>query len=300
MEWAADGKIRTGSLLLTTETPPPPSVSASFTFELRDEEGVGALYCALDPALAEQAAMCVAKGIAQRRIGVNARLHSVWLEQLDADDGTKPKATDATVLVAGLLQNVGTPAEPADVNHLHGLVAEEIWFQLVSQRDDLGMGLPIHVEGHDWSATDPGGDGLTVYAVSATFAFRLWESKFHDNAAPVRDTVHGACRQMRDRATSYLARFSLVAQRLTDNPPLADFYSRLPEMWVDRTEAVGVGVVVAAGADPGAPSFSGMPSYFGLVVERHQGQLNLLGDCAGFCTRVQQILWKGCGLWNAP
>ncbi len=285
---------------MTNNVPPAPPISSMFAFELRDEGGVRALYCQLDSGSVEEAAAAVARGIAARRIGVNARLHEIWLSQLTAEDGTTPSATDLTVLIAGLLQNVGTPDHPANSDHLRGLVAEEIWLQLIAQRDDLGLGLPIRVEGHDWSVTDPGGDGLTVYSAEGTLAFRLWESKFHGGDDAIRDTVNGACRQVRYRATSYLARFSLIAQRLEEDPPLADFYSRLPEMWVDRDASAGVGVVVAAAVDPGTTCFSTMPSYFGLDAPRHQGQLNTIGDCEGFCERVRQVLWKGCGLWNAP
>lgn len=261
--------------------------------------GVRALYYQLDVEAAEEAAATIAKGIARRRI-VNARLHGVWLDQLSVDDGTTPSATDVQVFVAGLLQNVGTPEEPADRKHLHGLVAEEIWLQLVPQRNEEGLGLPIRVEGHDWSVTDPGGDGLTVYRTAAGLAFRLWESKYHDANDPVRDTVNGACRQVRDHATSYLARFSLIAQRIADDEHLADFYSRLPQLWVDRDPSAGVGVVVAAGADPAVTTFDAMPSYFGLMVERHHGQLNMIGNCETFCDLVRLVLWKGCGLWKEP
>ena len=63
---------------------------------------------------------------------------------------------------AALLENVGSPAEPAIDQHLFGLVAEGIWQGVIADTD-VGLGTPIRVESHDWSVTDPGGDGLTVY-----------------------------------------------------------------------------------------------------------------------------------------
>ncbi len=258
------------------------------------------MYCNLDAGEVSRAAEIVARGIAQRRIGMNPRLHGVWVQHLspETEEGPSVSDSDKELLVAGLLQNVGSPNAPAPLDHLHGLVAEEIWLEIIAEKD-WGLGPPIRVEGHDWSATDPGGDGLTVHALKdGAFCFRLWESKYHGTALPIRETVNGACRQVKSRATSYLSRFSLIAQRLTDDAALAGFYGRLPEMWVDRDPAAGVGIVVGAseiGSDDNR--FNGMPGYFELEPERHQGQLNTVGDFAVFAMHVRDILWKGCALW---
>jgi hypothetical protein len=276
--------------------PPEPKLASLFLHELTEEGGVAALYCILEDAHLNEAANVVARGIAKRRIGVNQRLHEVWLEQLALEDRPELPGSDRQLLAASLLQNIGTPTKPAAVEHLYGLVAEELWLQLITE-EDMGLGLPIRVEGHDWSATDPGGDGLTVYALQDDdFCFRLWESKYHGTGDPIRQTVGIACRQVKARVLSYLARFSLIASRLTDNPPLAVFYGRLPEMWVDKDAAAGVSIVVGASNRDDAACFEAIPDYFGLGPEHHQGQLNTVGDFVGLAARVREVLWAGCGL----
>lgn len=267
------------------------------SFELRDESGVTCLYASLGDGVFEEAANVVAKGIAQRRIGVNPRLHRVWAQQLAAADGAQLSPLDQTLLVAGLLQNVGVPGAPGSLSHLYGLVAEEIWLEIIVEQD-MGLGLPIHADGHDYSATDPGGDGLTVHETgTGTFCFRLWESKYHGTVEPIHGTVQVACRQLQTRALSYLSRFALIAQRLTDDLDLAKFYGRLPEMWADKDPAAGASIVIGSSGVQ-SECFGTIPDYFELGPDRHQGELNALGDFPDFAVRVREILWRGCG-WTA-
>ena len=165
----------------------------------------------------------------------------------------------------------------------------------------FGLGRPVRVEGHDWSVTDPGGDGLTVYLAGSGFCFRLWESKYHGHEAAVRDTVNAACRQVETRALSYLTRFSLVAQYLTDDPPLATFYGQLAELWADKSPAAGVGISVGSDSSQEQEScFDGIGVYFGLAADQHQGHISLIGDFEEFAIDVRRFLWKGCGPWTEP
>ena len=167
--------------------------------------------------------------------------------------------------------------------------------------EDVGLGTPVRVEGHDWSVTDPGGDGLTVYVVDGDFCYRLWESKYHGHHGALRETVNTACRQVEARALSYLARFSLVAQHLTDEVALATFYGRLAELWADRSSAAGVGIVVGGNTSSDHDGcFEGIEGYFDLAAEQHQGHLNLVGDFPAFAEEVRRVLWKGSGPWNEP
>lgn len=273
------------------------TLASLLSFELRDERGVTCLYASLVDGVFEEAANIVANGIAQRRIGMNPRLHQAWVQQLAAADGTQLSPSDQALLVAGLLQNVGVPAAPGSLSHLYGLVAEEIWLEIITEQD-MGLGLPIRVDGHDYSATDPGGDGLTVHQTgNGTFFFRLWESKYHGTVEPIHETVQVACRQLRTRALSYLSRFALIAQRLTDDVELAKFYGRLPEMWADKDEAVGASIVIGSSGVQ-SECFGIIPGYFELGPERHQGELNALGNFPDFAVRVREILWRGCG-WIA-
>ena len=133
------------------------TLSSLFSFDVRNEGGVACLYARLDEDDFEAAAFAVAYGIAHRRIGHNDRLFQAWLAAAQAEaDEADPSKRDVELLIAGLLQNVGVPESPVTPAHLHGLVAEELWLEVISQHD-LGLGIPIRVEGHDWSVTDPGG-----------------------------------------------------------------------------------------------------------------------------------------------
>jgi hypothetical protein len=267
---------------------------------LTDASGFPRLHCELDPSHLEDAATALAEAIAERRIAVNPRLHEVWTSR-HAGRRTDPvEGTDLELLEASLLENIGTPSNPAAARHLHGLIAEAVWFEVI-EATDAGLGLPLRIEGHDWSVNDPGGDGLTVYATPHGFCFRLWESKYHGTSAAVRETANLACRQLRDRSLSYLSRFSLIAQDLAGEAPLATFYGRLPELWVNNDPAAGVGINVAASDDADTDrDFDDVPSYFDLEPTQHQAALHLVADVVRFAETVRNQIWKGCGLWIAP
>jgi hypothetical protein len=263
--------------------------------ELRKEGSVTCLYAHLPQERLDEAAHIVACGIVTRRV-LDARLRVVWTERLASANQGDLADSDQKLLVAGLLQNVGVPGAADIPAHLYGLVAEEIWLQVVSAID-MGIGTPIRVEGHDYSVTDPGGDGLTIHDTNGTRLFRLWESKYHGQASPVRETVQEACRQLRSRGLSYLTRFSHISQRLTDDPALAEFYCLLPQKWVDNDPAAGAAVVIGTSAAD-AECFESVPTYFELAEDSHHGQLNALGDFPRFAQRVRELLWRGCG-WTA-
>ena len=245
--------------------------------------------------------MSLACSIARRRLP-DDRLFHLWHDH--ARDGTDKELSDvdSLVLQAALLQNLGSPAVPASDPHLLGLVAEGLW-QRVIEDNDVGLGTPIRVEGHDWSVTDPGGDGLTVYGSNGSYCYRLWESKYHGTNEALNRTVNGACKQVGDRALSYLARFSLVAQHLSGDQQLAAFYGRLAELWADKDPAAGVGIVVgtdSAQGEGGEDCFEGMTAHFELTADQHQGHLNLVDGFRTFAESVRRLIWKGCGLWTEP
>ena len=268
---------------------------------LTDESGFPRLRCELDPSEVEEAALCLARFIVERRIGVNPRLHGVWMSHHSGRSTERVEETDLELLKASLLQNIGTPEKRAPDDHLNGLIAEAIWL-VVMEAVDAGLGLPLRIEGHDWSATDHGGDGLTVYQTTNGLCFRLWESKHHGSRAAVRrETANLACRQLRNHTLPYLARFSLIAQDLAGDAELAPFYGLLPELWVNRDAAAGVGINVAANGEANAAGdFDNVSSYFDLEPEQHQSVIHLIGDVVVFADTVRNEIWKGCGLWTAP
>ena len=243
--------------------------------------------------------MSLACSIARRRLP-GERLFQLWHSQATGETGEVLSDVDSSVMHAALLENVGTPTEPAIDQHLLGLVAEGIWQDVIAETD-VGLGIPIRVEGHDWSVTDPGGDGLTVYGSNGRYCYRLWESKYHGNDELLKDTVNSACRQVGTRALSYLARFSLVAQYLAGDRQLAAFYGRLAELWADKDSTAGVGIVVGADSsreEGGEGCFDGMTTYFELTPQQHQGHLNRVDGFPTFAESVRRVLWKGCGLWT--
>ena len=245
--------------------------------------------------------MSLACSIARRRL-YDERLFQSWHSRAKGEIDEVLNGVDPRVMQAALLENVGSPTKPAIDQHFLGLVAEGIWQGVIADTD-VGLGTPIRVESHDWSVTDPGGDGLTVYGSNGHYCYRLWESKYHGSDDALRHTVNGACRQVETRALSYLARFSLVAQYLAHDQQLAAFYGRLAEFWADKDSAAGVGIVVGTDSSRGEGGdgcFEGMTAYFELTAEQHLGHLNLVDGFRTFAESVRHVLWKGCGLWTEP
>ena len=262
--------------------------------------GVCCLHAQLQPENREAAAMSLACSIAERRLPKNNRYFESWHQRATGEIDETIGETEALVLQAAVLENVGTPAYPAMDQHFLGLVAETIW-QGVIVDANVGLGIPIRVEGHDYSVTDPGGDGLTVYISNGDYCYRLWESKYHGNDRQLRLTVNNACRQVSNRALQYLARFSVIEQHLVDDD-LAGFYGRLTELWADKDQHAGVGIAVGADSsfrERRNGCFEGMNGYFELTADQHQGNLNLVEDYQAFSESMRRVLWKGCGLWNA-
>ena len=181
-----------------------PTLSSLLTLELRvTGTGVCCLYGRLEHQQSETAAMSLGCSIARRRLP-DERLLQSWHGRATGEVDEELSGVDSQVLQAALLENVGSPADPAIDQHLFGLVAEGIWQDVIADTD-VGLGTPIRVESHDWSVTDPGGDGLTVYGSNGHYCYRLWESKYHGTDEVLRETVNGACRQVVTRALSYLA-----------------------------------------------------------------------------------------------
>ena len=261
--------------------------------------GVSCQYGRLEPVHLESAAMSLACSIVRRRLP-DDRLFESWHCRAKGEISDALDNPDDILIQTPVLVNVGLPADPALDEHLHGLVAEAIWQDVVADTD-AGLGTPIRVEGHDWSVTDPGGDGLTVYGSDGQYSYRLWESKYHGRDSALKDTVNRACGQVKGRAIDYLARFSIVAQNRTDDQELAAFYACLAELWANKDPAAGVGIVVGTDSsrqESGDGCFDGMTAYFELTAEQHQGQLDLVDGFPAFAEAVRRTLWKGCGLWT--
>ncbi len=106
---------------------------------------------------------------------------------------------------------------------------------------------------------------------------------------------------MKSRSLSYLSRFSLIAQQITDDEALARFYGELAERWVDRDPTAGVGVSVGTDSDARISGcFDRVTSYFEFELDQHQAQLHLMADFSELADSARDEIWKGCGSWTEP
>ena len=239
------------------------------------------------------AAAAIAAAIVRRRLGHNPALVALWeqarLAGVALDEETRE------ILSVALLVDLGTREEPAPPEHLHGFVEESIWREIAAT--DIGRGTPIRVEGHGWSVTEAGGDGLCVYETDGgVLSFCLWECKFHGSDQPVRGTVNLGCRQLRDNGLAYISRFSLVAQELEeDDQALARFYAEMPRHWVRKSEHVSVGVSIGTDLPVQPGHLANVHTYFGLPPERHEGHIHAAPDFRALAAEVREVIWRGCG-----
>ena len=152
------------------------------------------------------AARLVATHIARERCGGAPQYFDAWLARHGGGPPHPPDLLDCLVAMVAS-ESIGKPPKGGSDEHIEGFVAEHIW-HLLTIENALTFGVPVRVDGPDWSVTDSGGDGLAIYRSNGSLVFRLWESKAHTSDGTVREVVNGACRQVDSNALRYLARFS--------------------------------------------------------------------------------------------
>jgi hypothetical protein len=248
----------------------------------------------------DEVAVRVAVGIAARRLAVVPGLFSAWFDLAAGEPGPVEAVRLQRMLDYGLLVDVGKPdAQESDIRFF-GLLAESVLHELLDSVDH-GLGLPILIEGHDWSALDHGGDKLALYKLAAGPAFRLWESKaLSSERRTTNDVVADAAEQLELRAAEYIGRFSVTASRAVDDAELANFVAQLPELWANSDPCAGVGVSVTTHQSLNTPCFAQLSARFTLPDANKAGHLTLLGPLDDFQTAVCHVLWRGAGLWNEP
>jgi hypothetical protein len=235
-----------------------------------------------------------AVALAARRLSPTPFRFFSWLSHLAWNEPIDPPVAEH--LRVPLLVNLGTRQEPGNEDHALGLVAETLWYEL-TRATTTPDGSPLLVEAHDWSVTDPGGDGLAVYRIGGDLRFTLWESKAHYSAQDVRQTVNGACRQLRSRAPDYLGRFSVVAQRLAPDEETARFLCLMSEHWADRSPSARVAVSVSTQVGANCSDcFKSMTNYFDFPDDRHSGRLFRISDYRKFALGVRELIWRGADL----
>lgn len=249
----------------------------------------------LAPPAREQAAQILADDAMALRCGKSPALDR-WraIRDGNAPSDTVSAATVATYAAIGF----GLPGNPANDTHLQGLVAELLWNRLLKERKQSSGGRAL-VKAHSVKPDplEPGGDGLVVYKVGATYVFRLWEIKKHHANAPVSGTINRASKQLAGRGNEYLAKLAgpdTVEQR----GPLGAFYAEVVELWLDGSDRAGVGVAVGT-SDHHAPT---RPSAFKSITTsfpqfaapgQSEGVIVAVPDFPGFATRVREIVWSG-------
>jgi hypothetical protein len=237
------------------------------------------------------ASLLVATHIARVRCGGAPQYFDAWLARHGGGPPHPPDLLECLVAMVGS-ESIGLPPDGASDLHVEGFVAEHIW-HLLTVENALTFGVPVRVDGPDWSVTDAGGDGLAIYRSNGTLVFRLWESKAHTAEGTVREVVNGACRQVDSNALRYLARFSKVGQGLGD-PELQQFYGRLLELWRAAGREAGGGISVATASDATADCFGNYPNYWAFGHDdQRQGLVVTIEDYAAFAKQVRQELWNG-------
>jgi hypothetical protein len=268
-----------------------PALSSLMTVELHKDSTHQWSDARLPAEHREMAAFRVAFQIAWHRCGGAMQYLGAWLDRYQ---GGPPHDPDLLACLEAFLgsDSIGTRAAPAREDHVEGFVAEHVWY-LLTLENALGFGRPLRIDGPDWSVTDSGGDGLAVYRSGDVLMFRLWESKAHTGAGPVRDVVNGACRQVDSKALRYLARFSKVGQSI-EHTELQRFYGRLPEMWRNADRRAGGGISVATASAGADSAFVGLPNYWAFTYDdQRQGLVVVIDDFAKFAQAVREHVWKG-------
>lgn len=272
------------------------------TVEVVTQNGITAWRCVVEEPVRAQVAWRLAVTIAAERLAVVPGLFFEWFATASSStDAPLPDETAERMRRRGLLVAVGEPGSLANPSHFYGLVSESLLGELLWEVD-RGLGEVTHVEGHDWSPTDPGGDKLVIYGTGASMAFRLWESKARHGNTSVNGVVKEAADQLELRSIDYLARFSIVVSKTSPGTELSEFAAKLPDLWADNDPCGGVGVGLTTHAIPaGNTCFAQLADRFTVLPNANKsGQLALVGPVETFAEQVRQLLWKGMGLWTAP
>lgn len=192
----------------------------------------------------------------------------------------------------------GIPGKSKPIAHLCGWVAEFVWYQVLQdRRADRGR-LLKHLEGPDFHATSPGGDGLAVWedaAQPSSYRFCLWEIKNHVGKASISGTISGAYKQLDERATEYLAKMTGISVAADTDPELVDLFSDLVTLWVDDSEKAGAGIAVSTHRHLMPDScFTTMQEHFPgkTAAGQLEGLVAAIADFEAFSTDIQARIWN--------
>ncbi len=237
-------------------------------------------------------AVCLADKIMKDRCIQCPHHYEAWKHRFLS--GTQLPPTSYEALSKGFIKPIfGLPTQALSSDHLQGAVSQYLWYFLVLESSVE----PIRrIERSGFAATDHGGDGMAIHQVpDGDLMFRLWEIKKSTGQSPVSNTVNTAYKQLKTRATEYLARYTAIGQELQDTE-LAEFYGKLIDLWIDASPEASVGVAVATNST-NIPSncFTTFGTQFPRFTtpNRLRGMLTAIDDFPLFSEKVQQAIWKG-------
>jgi len=219
-----------------------------------------------------------------------AALYELWREAVENERSMA--ANDSRRLVPFIQPVLGLPAKPRTTEHVEGVVAEYAWFLLAQEHQPAGLELRT-IEGPGFTVSAPGGDGLVVYQRDdSTLMFRLWEIKKHNSSAHVSRTVGTAYGQLEEKAERYLAQLTTLASQYETD--VAELYSSLSDLWLERDPRAGAGVAVSTSFDKLPETcFGTMHKRFpDLGVEQIGGLVVGLGSFPAFALAVRDRIWN--------
>lgn len=245
---------------------------------------------ALAKALAERIMEHLCRGCPQH--------YQAWKQCVDG--GASPSGASRAALNAFIKPIFGPPEDPEFVplDHLEGSVGELLWYFLFLEAPTEEI---VRVEPPGFKSTDPGGDALVIHRVAQGYLmFRLWEMKkfvqrCDSSRVTVSSTVNTAYNQLSAKATEYLARYTTIGQELPD-VELAEFYSKLIELWVEARPEAAAGVSVTTSLEHiPRRCFTTFGQQFPKFVDpvRLRGMLTAVGDFSAFALKVREFIWTG-------
>ena len=213
-----------------------------------------------------------------------------------SDESSRGKAVEVYASIG-----FGTRSDPANEDHLQGLVAELLWNRLLKERVLCRDGRRlVHAQSVKPDPLEPGGDGPVIYESQdgARLMFRLWEIKKHQaSSSRVSATINRASKQLASRGHEYLAKLA-APETLAHGGLLGELYADMIELWLDRSDKAGVGVAVGTSieyGDLGPRSFKSIANTFPDF--SHPGQteaiVTAIPNYAAFALRVREVVWSG-------
>lgn len=223
--------------------------------------------------------------------------HFKWWDQ--AVRGIRTNSdNEKLILTAYIRASLGIETDPLPEEQVQALVAETLWYEIVSNTQ-ANEGLPIKVEEPHFTVTEPGGDGLAVYRkADGGYLFRLWEVKKHNSDSNATHKITKGSEQLRDNGAGYLAKWSKIEQEVDHtHPGLSLFYARLVNMWIAASPDAKAGISVTKKGSSSittTPIASARAKLTRLV---HDSQVEAMvisiPDFTLLASKVRRIIWNG-------